>query len=415
MALPSQTERNGDAGRSVMAQPGVSGAARTGLIVLGIALVGMAVYALTKWNGKAPEKTDTTTLAAKAGTDAGLNAPGDGGAPLTGDVPKEVVPEPVQITQGAGGTGQPQPVARNLTGEVPGAGTDGASVGANGNVTGGGAPSNTASGTNIGGLNTTDGGVLSLVEQGDRALKDGKLVEARSAFSKALLNKDATESDREALRTKLTTINQDLVFGVTVVPGDNLVESYKVQAGDALERIKKKRELATDWRLIQRVNKLSNPNSIRVGQTLKLVRGPFHAVVNKAAYRLDIFAGSPDDPANWLYIKSYKVGLGEGNSTPVGNYTIKKSSKLTNPYWTNPRTGQRFDKDDPKNPIGEYWIGWQGVGDSSANQGYGFHGTIDPDSIGQQKSMGCVRLGATDVSELYELLTEEVTVVRVLP
>lgn len=412
-----------------MAQPGVSNAARMGLIVLGIALVGMAVYALAKWNGNTGEKTDATKLADKAGT-TGTDAPRTITSlpettptttpttnPTTPAV-KEVGTEPVQITQGASTTpgttpGTIQPVARNTTGEAT-PGTTPSS--ANPAATPGTTPATTPGATTPGApLNITDGGVLSLVDQGDRALKDGKLLEARTSFSKALLHADATETDREALRTKLTTINQDLVFGPAVTPGDNLVESYKVQSGDALERIKKKRELATDWRLIQRVNKLSNPNSIRVGQSLKLVRGPFHAVVNKASYRLDIFAGSPDDPANWLYIKSYKVGLGEGNSTPVGNYTIKKNSKLTNPYWTNPRTGQKFDKDDPNNPIGEYWIGWQGVGDAAANQGYGFHGTIDPASIGQQKSMGCVRLGTTDVAELYELLTEEVTVVRILP
>jgi hypothetical protein len=200
-----------------------------------------------------------------------------------------------------------------------------------------------------------------------------------------------------------------------VAQGDPLVESYKVVSGDSLEKIRRKRELATDWRLIQRVNKIANPNSIRVGQSLKLVRGPFHAVVNKSAYRVDVFAGSPEDPANWLFIKGYRAGLGEGNSTPIGNYVIKKGSKLVNPPWVNPRTGERFDKDDPKNPIGEFWIGWQGMGDSQANTGYGFHGTIEPDSIGQQKSMGCVRLGSTDIAELYELLAEEVSVVRVMP
>lgn len=406
-----------------MAQPGVSNAARMGLIVLGIALVGMAVYALAKWNGNT-EKSDANKIAEKSGT-TGSDTPrqitslpetAPSTNPTTPGV-KEVGTEPVQITQGAtpGTTNPVQPVARNVTGDPTPGTTPPASnttPSATTPTTSGTTPGATTPGTTP---NITDGGVLSLVDEGDRALKDGKLIEARAKFSKALLHADATENDREALRTKLTTINQDLVFGPAVTPGDNLVESYKVQSGDALERIKKKRELATDWRLIQRVNKLSNPNAIRVGQTLKLVRGPFHAVVNKAAYRLDIFAGSPDDPANWLYIKSYKVGLGEGNSTPVGNYTIKKNSKLINPPWVNPRTGEKFAADNPQNPIGEYWIGWQGVGDSSTNQGYGFHGTIDPASIGQQKSMGCVRLGSTDVAELYELLTEEVTVVRILP
>lgn len=247
------------------------------------------------------------------------------------------------------------------------------------------------------------------------ALAANNPVEARRLLSRALLNPQTSDEQRAQLRDQLMTINKDLVFSPTLAANDPMAERYTVQAGDSLVRIARRRELATDWRLIQRVNRISNPNSLRAGQTLKLVRGPFHAVVNKAAYRVDVYQGSPDDPANWLFIKSYRVGLGEGNSTPLGNYVIKKNSKLVNPPWVNPRTGERFGADDPKNPIGEHWIGWQGVGDSAVNQGYGFHGTIEPDSIGQQRSMGCVRMASEDVGELYELLVEEVSVVRVLP
>jgi lipoprotein-anchoring transpeptidase ErfK/SrfK len=257
--------------------------------------------------------------------------------------------------------------------------------------------------------------VLSFISTGDSAYSAGRLVEARAQFSKALLNPEATREQKDALRSKVAQINDDLVFSARIDPADTLVESYKVQSGDALARLPRQRELATDWRLIQRINRISKPESIRIGQTLKLVRGPFHAVVNKSDYRVDVYAGSPDEPANWLYIRSFRCGLGEDNTTPVGNYVIKKASKLVNPPWINPRTGERFGADDAQNPIGEHWIGWQGVGDAAANQGFGFHGTIDPGSIGQQKSMGCVRLAPDDIAQLYEMLVEEVSVVRVLP
>ena len=109
------------------------------------------------------------------------------------------------------------------------------------------------------------------------------------------------------------------------------------------------------------------------------------------------------------------MGLGEGSGTPIGTFVIKKASKLVNPPWTNPRTGERFAADDPKNPIGEFWLGWQGLGDSAAYTGFGLHGTIDPTSIGQSKSMGCVRMGAEDIALIYEMLVEQVSVVRVVP
>jgi hypothetical protein len=448
MALPSQTERGNDGNRSVMAQPdsGLSSAARTGLIILGVALVGVAGYAAAKWNTQ--PKKDATKITETAGTPTTINpAPTEivQGQPLPGGTSTGAPNTSAPTAANTGGVtplGQPAMVARPGTGTptsvpatnpVAGNGTTGGGTGTAGQPAGvtplAGAPTGGANGAPTGGATnpvtpgavpatpttTTDLGALALIEAGDKALRENRLVGARTSFSRALLHAEASELDRETLRGKLGTINQDLVFGAMVAAGDPLVESYKVVAGDSLEKIRRKRELATDWRLIQRVNRIANPNSIRVGQTLKLVRGPFHAVVSKAAYRVDIFAGSPDDPANWLFIKAYRAGLGEGNSTPIGNYVIKKGSKLVNPPWVNPRTGERFDKDNPKNPIGEFWIGWQGMGDSQSNTGYGFHGTIEPDSIGQQKSMGCVRLGSTDIAELYELLAEEVSVVRVMP
>ncbi len=423
MALPSQTDHQNENSRSVTAQAGNTNATKILLVVAGITLLGGGVYALSNLNkqqkadaakaeaAKSTQVADSAGTAKPVSTDPSTTGTTPAPAPTAaGTTPPAAVPfgnQPVT-------TPDPTTVVRtdvNNPVAVP-ANTTTTPVTTAATTTPGTTPTTT---NPVPSAVTTNLTVLQLIQQGDTAMASNKLVEARSAYSRALLDRDASEADKATLRTKLTTINQDLVFGTRVEPSDSLVESYKVVPGDSLVKIARKRELATDWRLIQRVNRISNPNALRAGQTLKLVRGPFHAVVNKSAYRTDLFAGAPDDPANWLFIKSYQVGLGEGNSTPVGNYVVKKNSKLVDPPWVNPRTGERFASNDPKNPIGEHWIGWQGVGDSTVNQGYGFHGTIDPGSIGQQMSMGCARMKAEDVAELFDLLVEEVSVVRVLP
>lgn len=259
------------------------------------------------------------------------------------------------------------------------------------------------------------GEVATLQAAADEKIKSGDLVTARKLLSQALASKSASETEKAALRQKLGAINEDLVFSPKLYPGDTYAETYTIASGDALAKIARKRELATDWRLIQRINRLSDPNKITVGQKLKLIRGPFHAVVTKSAYRLDLYMGSPDEPASWVFVKSYTVGLGEENGTPTGTFVVKKNSKLVNPYWVNPRTGEKFEADDPKNPIGEFWIGIEGVGESAPYVGYGLHGTIDPDSIGKQRSMGCVRMGAPDIAQVYELLVDGVSVVKIVP
>ncbi len=244
---------------------------------------------------------------------------------------------------------------------------------------------------------------------------EGDLVTARVLFSKVLADGKLADSEEEAVREELTRINDDLVFSPRVIPTDPYSMVHKVQSGESLIKIAQKYKLAPDWRLIQRVNRMSSPSRISLGQSLKLVKGPFHAVVRKSKYRLDLYMGPADDESSWVFIRSFKVGLGEGNSTPAGTYIIKKASKLVDPYWVNPRTGERFESRDPKNPIGEYWMGLEGVGEAVAQSGYGIHGTIDPDSIGKQKSMGCVRLGNEDIALMFELLGEEVSMVRIEP
>lgn len=256
--------------------------------------------------------------------------------------------------------------------------------------------------------------VMQQIQAAEQRAATGELLQARTLFNKALHNPNAVRDDQEKIRQRMAALNADLLFSPKVFAGDPMAEAYAVKSGDNLIKITRNRELAVDWRLVERINGIKG-NSLKVGQKLKLVRGPFHAIVHKGDYRLDLFQGSPDDPESWVFIRSFKVGLGTGNSTPLGNFVVKPKSKLVNPHWVNPQTGQKFHADDPKNPIGEFWMGIEGVGESKPITGYGLHGTIEPDSIGQQKSMGCVRLGDEDIKLLYEMLVEQISDVKVVP
>ncbi len=253
------------------------------------------------------------------------------------------------------------------------------------------------------------------IGEADDLMNNNKPLEARLVLNAALMSPRVRGSDAEMLRAKLGALNADLVFSPRVTPGDPMCEVYEIQGGDRLSKIAQKRELATHWKLIQRVNGMSNPNRIRAGQPIKLVRGPFHAVVHKDDYRMDIFHGSPESPENWLYIRSFDVGLGKEDGTPIGTFLVARNSKVANPAWVNPHNpSERYAPDDPGNPIGEYWLGLEGLGDAAAFVGYGLHGTIEPDSIGEQASLGCVRLGKDDIEQVFELLEEGISVVKIV-
>ncbi|MBD2872806.1 L,D-transpeptidase [Paenibacillus arenilitoris] len=102
---------------------------------------------------------------------------------------------------------------------------------------------------------------------------------------------------------------------------------------------------------------------------------PLEIVVDKATHRLAVVQGD-------IIVRSYKVGLG-GDETPEGIFDI--SEKVRNP---NGRSDGLF--------------GSRGM--TLSGTLYAIHGTDEPESIGKDESLGCVRMGKEDVEELFDLV-----------
>jgi LysM repeat protein len=252
---------------------------------------------------------------------------------------------------------------------------------------------------------------LPALKRGMDLVANSRLIEGRAVLSPLLLGDDLlTSVDAAAVRDTLTSINQKLVFSGEVIPGDPVSEYHTIQRGDLLAR------LAPSYRVpyafVARINQI-DPARLRVGQQVKFITGPFHARVVKDDYRMDIYLTGDDGKP--LYVCSFPVGLGEFDSTPIGTFVVEQGRKVRNPGWANPRTGKYYQPDDPDNPIGEYWIALRGTSPSTENlKGYGIHGTIEPNSIGSQASMGCIRLRDADVELVYEMLSEGNSTVEIV-
>lgn len=160
-------------------------------------------------------------------------------------------------------------------------------------------------------------------------------------------------------------------------------DPHIVAWGETLESIGREYELP--WQYLARLNGVE-PKELQAGQSLKVVRGPFGAVVDLSAFTLTVHMHG------W-YVQHYRIGIGQDGRTPTGRFTV--GEKLENPTWYNPDGGV-VEADDPENPLGEYWLG---LGDH-----IGIHGTIDPESIGRAASRGCVHLGDEDIREVFGLL-----------
>ncbi|MBN1766095.1 MAG: L,D-transpeptidase family protein, partial [Sedimentisphaerales bacterium] len=195
------------------------------------------------------------------------------------------------------------------------------------------------------------------------------------------------------------------LFSRNVFPGDEYCRLYKVERGDRLTSIGKKFDVP--YQLLQRINQIDDPRRLGAGETIKVVKGPFHAVVDRGRFRLYVYLGD-------TLVCSYPVGLGaSGRQTPAGVWEVKL--KQVNPAWSDTENGKYYYPDDPENPLGERWIAIEGVeGEAVGRNGFGIHGTIRPDEIGKAASRGCIRLLNEDVEELYDMLIEGQSRVKVI-
>jgi LysM repeat protein len=232
----------------------------------------------------------------------------------------------------------------------------------------------------------------------------GDLLGARTLLNSALVDGHLSPTDAQAARQSLGEINDTVLFSKTRFKDDTLQDSYQVQSGERLARIADR--YGVTWELLCKINGLPDARKVRANQWIKVIHGPFHAVVTKSAFRLDLYLGSPGEPGS-QYVRSFPVGLGKDNSTPTGSWIVQQGNKAHPATYYSPRGEGVIEANDPKNPLGGYWMGLQGVaGEAADKHSYGIHGTIEPDSIGKQASMGCIRLRHEDIAALFDLLVE---------
>lgn len=235
-------------------------------------------------------------------------------------------------------------------------------------------------------------------------LDSSDLLGARKMLNDALNANTLSLADTDAAKKMISEINQVVLFSPKRFADDEYGGTYSVQPGDLLQKIAVKYEVP--WEALMRLNGMTDPKKLRAGQTIKVAHGPFNAVVSKSRYTLDIYLGPPGEKGA-MYITTYPVGLGKDDSTPTGVWLVEAGRKLKNPTYYSPRGEGIIEADDPKNPLGERWIGLAGIdGHAVGKASYGIHGTIDESSIGKMDSMGCIRLRNADVEWVFDLLVE---------
>jgi lipoprotein-anchoring transpeptidase ErfK/SrfK len=248
-------------------------------------------------------------------------------------------------------------------------------------------------------------------EQVGAALRDGKakldageLIAARKLLNDAFQSGKLSDTDEQQAKSMLSQISQTVIFSPKRFPNDEYGGIYTVPPGGVLARIGASHNVT--WELLARINNIS-PRKLRAGQTIKMIEGPFHAVVNKKAFTLDVYLHALPGQAGSLYVTTLRVGLGRNDSTPTGLWQVQPGGKLKNPKFWGVADLPPVEAGDPNNPLGHYWIALNGLhGNAVGQQSYGIHGTNEPNTIGTQSSHGCIRLADADIELVYELLVD---------
>ncbi len=219
------------------------------------------------------------------------------------------------------------------------------------------------------------------LEEVRHELDAGRLSEAHYRLSRWYDDPNLTPQEQQRLNELL-----DQLAGTVIYSTQNLMEpACEVQQGETLERIAQRYNVP--WQLLAKINGIEDPHSLRPGERLKVVRGPFSAVISLEKHTLTLML-------NNAYAGRFPIGIGQDFPPPEGQYFV--NDKLVDPIYYGP--GRTIERGDPANPLGRRWLGLGGQ--------IGIHGTNDPRNIGQTGVPGSISLADRDVDDVFDILSE---------
>lgn len=192
------------------------------------------------------------------------------------------------------------------------------------------------------------------------------------------------------LAERLSEINNRILF--TDLPCPEKLD-YAVVDGDNLWDIA--RAFRTTVSMIQKANGMEETKTtIFSGQVLKIYKAEWRIEISKANFILMLMDGE-------RLLKTYPVGVGRQDRTPVGSFRIDEKER--EPIWY--AKGRAIPFGDPDNVLGTRWLGLEASADRREKMtGYGIHGTWAPDSLGKGVSNGCIRMLNAQVEELFDVV-----------
>jgi LysM repeat protein len=220
------------------------------------------------------------------------------------------------------------------------------------------------------GPNDTSRAFANLIEAAYRDLEAGKLAEVHQTLSLWYENPQLTADQNR----RITDLLDQLAGAVIYSQRHLLKPPHVVKPGETLPQIAAQYRVPPE--LLAKINGIRDPENLAPGQQLKVVEGPFEAVVHLDRYELTLMVGG-------LYAGRFQIGIGRDQQDLAGSYLVEDKRVV--------------QTNDPYNPLGQYWI--------QLNDRIGIHGTNDLRNIGTNRGLGSICLGDQDIEDLHDILS----------
>jgi len=221
-----------------------------------------------------------------------------------------------------------------------------------------------------------------MMAEARRRLDQGALAEVHLQLSRVYGETGLSAEESRELLDLLDQLAATVIYSRQHV----LDTPYTVRSGETLQQIAQR--LSIPWQLLAKINGVRDPERLEPGRQLKVLRGPFDAVVDLERYELVLMLGG-------YYAGRFPIGIGRDAPRLDGKFVVKEKTARSSAPDASPAAspGARSD------PAGKYWIG--------LTDQIGIHGTSDLRSLRRADGRGVIFLGERDVEDVFDILTAD--------
>jgi LysM repeat protein len=217
-------------------------------------------------------------------------------------------------------------------------------------------------------------------------LDRGELAEALQLLSDWYDDPSLTAVESEEVNNLLSQLAGSVIYEGP--PAHRLEKPYKVQAGETLQDVAAKYDVP--WQLLAKINGIADPTKLAAGQELKVVRGPFSALVDLSERKMTLMLDR-------RYAGKFAIELDPATTIEEGQWKIDQ--KLLTPASGGiygPPAGASEDRSlllsNPSIPDGQTIV---------------VRGPGNADPALAQPAARVIRMKAGDVNDLFDILSEK--------